>query len=132
MLRLLSGYWFSQALYTVAALGIADHIAGGRRTAVEIAAAAGADPDALYRLLRALSGIGIFHMGPDGFGLTPLSETLLSRRKDSLRPVALLGGHPLHWQAWGKLLECVTTGKTGFQLAHDTAFFDALARDPAL
>ena len=132
MLRLLSGYWFSQALYTVAVLGIADRIAAGPRTGDEIAAEAGADPDALYRLLRALSSIGIFSMGPRGFELTPLSETLLSQREDSLRPVALLGGHPLHWGAWGKLLASVKTGKTGFELAHGEAFFYALAHDVAL
>jgi hypothetical protein len=132
MLQLLSGYWFSQALYTVAALGVADCIAAGPRTGGEIAADVGAEPDALYRLLRALSSCGVFAMGPHGFALTPLSETLLSRRKNSLRPVALLGGHPLHWQAWGTLLESIRTGKAGFELAHGTRFFEALARDPAL
>jgi ubiquinone/menaquinone biosynthesis C-methylase UbiE len=129
MLRLLSGYWFSQALYAVAALGVADCIAGGPRTADEIAAEAGADPEALHRLLRALSSLGIFDMGPRGFELTPLSETLLSHREDSLRPVALLGGHPLHWGAWGKLLDSIKCGKPSFELAHGEGFFDALAGD---
>jgi hypothetical protein len=132
MLRLLSGYWFSQALYVVAALGVADHLCEGAKTADLLASELGADSDALYRLLRALSSAGIFTSGPRGFELTPLSETLRSDRADSLRAVALLGGHPLHWQAWGKLLDSVRTGKTAFELAHGQRFFDALGQDRAL
>ena len=132
MLQMLSGYWFSQALYVVAALQIADRLGAGPRTAEEIAVEAEVNSDALYRLLRALSSVGIFAMGPRGFELTPLSETLLSQREGSLQPVALLGGHPLHWNAWGKLLDCVKTGKPAFELAHGQPFFLALAQETTL
>ena len=71
-------------------------------------------------------------MDPHTFALTPLSETLRSDRHDSLRPVARLGGHPLHWQAWGNLLHSVRTGATAFDAAHGKSFFDALADDHVL
>jgi hypothetical protein len=130
MLRLLSGYWFSQALYVVAALGIADRLAAGPRSAAALAAEARADADALFRLLRALASAGILAEGPAGFALTPLSETLRADRAGSLRAVALLGGDPLHWQAWGKLLDAVRSGQSAFQLAHGEGFFAALERSP--
>jgi SAM-dependent methyltransferase len=132
MLRMLSGYWLSQTLYTVASLGIADRLVNGPKTAEELAAEVGADPDALFRLLRGLSSVGVFAMGPSGFTQTPLSETLRSDREDSLRPLALLGGHPAHWQAWGTLLESVRTGKTAFDLTHGQGFFEMLGGDSAL
>jgi hypothetical protein len=130
MLRLLSGYWFSQTLYVAAALGIPDRLAAGPKTADVLAEEAQVDPDALFRLLRGLSSTGIFaEVGPRTFALTPLSETLREDRKGSLRPMALLGGHPLHWQAWGKLLDAVKCGESAFTLAHALPFFDALEAD---
>ena len=133
MLRLLSGYWFSQTLYVVAALGIPDRLAAGPKTAEALAEEAAVDREALYRLLRGLSSAGIFaEVAPRTFALTPLSETLLEDRKASLRPVALLGGHPLHWQAWGNLLNGVKTGQTAFEFAHGRPFFDAVGADGEL
>jgi hypothetical protein len=132
MLQMLSGYWLSQTLYAAASLGIADRLVQGPKTAEQLALETGADRESLFRLLRGLSSMGVFAMGPGGFAQTPLSETLRSDREDSLRPLALLGGHPAHWQAWGKLLESVRTGETAFYLAHGEGFFEMLAEEPAL
>jgi hypothetical protein len=46
--------------------------------------------------------------------------------------MALVGGHPLHWQAWGGLLQSVRTGAPAFDATHGTTFFDALRATPAL
>jgi hypothetical protein len=133
MLWLLSGYWFSQTLYAAAELRIADRLAGGPKTADGLADEAAVDPEALYRLLRALSSAGIFaEVGPRTFALTPLSETLREDREGSLRPVALLGGHPLHWQAWGGLLQAVKNGESAFEAAHGHGLFDALRANDEL
>ena len=43
----------TQAVYAVARLGVADVLAGGARTAEDVAAELGTDPDATFRLLRA-------------------------------------------------------------------------------
>jgi hypothetical protein len=133
MLRLLSGYFYSQTLYVLAELRIADRLRAGPRSAVELAAAAGVDADALQRLLRALAALEVVDELPDGrFGLTPRAALLDSERPDSLRELAVLGGHPLHWGAWGKLLDAVTTGRTAFDAAAGRSWFDALAADPPL
>lgn len=133
MLRLLSGYYYSQTLYVFAELRIADRLREGPRSATELANLAGAEPEALHRLLRALASLGIVDEFADGrFGSTPLASLLDSERADSLHELAVLGGHPLHWSAWGKLLHAIETGATAFDAAAGRPWFEALAAEPAL
>ena len=61
LLRLASGYQLSQAIHVAARLDVADRLAGGPRSSDELAAETNADPDALYRLLRALAAAGVLH-----------------------------------------------------------------------
>jgi 2-polyprenyl-3-methyl-5-hydroxy-6-metoxy-1,4-benzoquinol methylase len=130
MLGLLSGYWYSQVLYVLAELGLADCLASGPKTAETLAQDTHCHEATLYRFLRALASAGILHeMDPGRFALTPLSETLRSDRRDSLRAAARLGGHPLHWQAWGNLLHSVRSGEPAFDATHGKSFFEALATD---
>ena len=58
--QMISGYWISQAIYAAAKFGIADHLKDGPKTVGELASATSTNPDALYRLLRALASVGIF------------------------------------------------------------------------
>ncbi len=131
MLGRLSGYWSSQCLYVMAELRVADLLANGPKTADVLAKETQCHAGSLFRLLRALAGTGILReVEPRRFALTPLSQTLRSDHPDSLGPVARLGGHPLHWQAWGQLLHSVRTGETAFDAAHGKGFFESLAEDP--
>jgi precorrin-6B methylase 2 len=133
MLGLLSGYWHSQMLFVMAELAIADCLAGGPKTAETLAEETHSHPETLYRFLRALASTGVLQEDhARAFSLTPLSETLRSDRRHSLRPMARLGGHRLHWQAWGHLLHSVRTGEPAFDAVHGRSFFDALASDAAL
>ena len=94
MLGLLSGYWYSQCLYVMAQLRIADLLAQGPRPAAELAVETWCHPDSLYRFLRALASAGLLReLDSQQFALTEISETLRSDHPTSLRPVALLGGH---------------------------------------
>jgi Dimerisation domain len=52
--RSADGFLTTQLLYVAAKLGVADALAEGPRTGPEIAAAVGADPDSLTRVLRGL------------------------------------------------------------------------------
>jgi hypothetical protein len=128
MLGLLSGYWFSATLHVVARLGIADLVARGPRTSADLAEATESHEPTLRRLLTALASAGIFtETEPATFAQSPMSETL-REAPGSLRSLAILGGDPAHWAAWGKLLHGVRTGETPFTLAHGEAFFDFLER----
>lgn len=102
-----------------ATLGLADALADGPRTVDELAAATATDPDALYRLLRALASIGVFHED-DGrrFSLAELGEELQTGSASSIAAWATFVGRPAHWQAWGDLLHSVRTGENAFRHVH--------------
>jgi hypothetical protein len=75
--NLVRGATATRALAIVSELGVADALAAGPRPAAEVAREVGADPETLYRLLRALAGEGVFAEGEPGvFRNTPASEML--------------------------------------------------------
>lgn len=115
LLPMMTSYWVSQAIYVAAELGVADHLTEGPATAGELATASGADPGALYRLLRALSSVGVFRQGADDrFGLTPMAELLRSGTPQSMRSLARLYGADLY-RAWGDLAHSVRSGQPAFE-----------------
>jgi hypothetical protein len=129
LLDVITGYWVSQAVYAAAKFGIADLLKGGPRPAAELARAVGAAEGALYRLLRALAGKGIFQeIGEGRFALTPLAELLCEDHPLSLRPLSVMFGD-LQYHAWGDIVHSVRTGKCAYEHRTGRAFFDDLAAD---
>jgi predicted O-methyltransferase YrrM len=117
--RLINGFQISQAIHVAAVLGVADHMATGPRPSDEIAAAVGAHPRALYRLLRALAAIGVLREHADRrFSLTAMGECLRSDAELSVRPSATYVGQAYRWQTWGHLLHSVKTGENAFRVLH--------------
>ena len=117
--RLIDGYKITQAIHVAAVLGIADHIAAGRHGIDEIAQAAEADPDALYRLLRALAAIDVLREGENRrFFLAPMGEPLRSDAEYPLAPFARLTGQAYYWRTWEHLLHSVKTGRNAFKDVH--------------
>src|SRR5262245_65131132 len=99
MNQLIRGYWTTQAIFVVAELGIADFLTDGPKDPDELGRLAGVQGDMLYRVLRALAGIGIFAEDTDGrFMLTPLAETLCG--DSGQRAYARLHGQELY-SPWG-------------------------------
>ncbi|HJS74163.1 MAG TPA: methyltransferase, partial [Vicinamibacteria bacterium] len=122
--------WVPQALHAAAELGIADAIGSGARPSDEIADAVGAHRGALYRLLRALTVIGVCEEMEDrSFRLTPLGECLRAEGPDTVRSWALLMGSPEIWRVWGRLTDCVRTGEHAWKL-EGTDAFTWLQQDP--
>jgi hypothetical protein len=116
LLGLINGFQITQAIHVASTLRIADHLSGGARSAGELAALTKSHPDSLYRLLRALSAVGVFHESEDRkFALTPMGDCL---RTDSATPIgawAEVVGSPYYWQAWGHLLHSIQSGENAFQ-----------------
>lgn len=111
--RLITSYWIPQSIHAAAVLGVADVLAGGPKPSVEVARAVGADPDALHRLLRALVALGLCTAEDDGaFALTDLGACLRRDSKDSVRAWAVMLGGETHWRSWGRLVECIRTGRS--------------------
>src|SRR5947208_9114216 len=81
-----TSYWISRILYAAAALGLADQLAAGPKSAAELAGATGTHGPSLHRLMRALAGLGVL-TERDGqrFALTPLGESLKSGAPGSAR-----------------------------------------------
>jgi hypothetical protein len=76
-----------------AKLGVADALAGGPRTGAEIAAAVGADPDSLTRVLRGLVLDEVLaEAGGGRFALTEVGERLRGDVHGSLREGVLVTG----------------------------------------
>src|SRR2546426_10254565 len=74
-IRMTMGHWVAQCVFVACELRIPDLVAGGPRTADELASETGADPVAMLRLLRALASLdGLPHPGDGGFEAAPLSE----------------------------------------------------------
>lgn len=114
MLQIISGFWISRAVYVIARLGIPDILKSGPKTADELASATKTHAPSLYRVLRALASVRVLSAEGETFGLTPLSETLVTDAPGSLRwfTVSELGQE--HYPAWGNLMHSVKTGDIAF------------------
>ena len=127
LFSLTQGFKTTQALYVAAKLGVADHLQQGPRKAKALAKEIGANPKALYRLLRHLAAIGIFSKDESGkFGLTPLGELLRTDNPESMRYGVIFTGEE-NYKAAGNLLHAVRTGETAFDNLYGKGHFDWLA-----
>ncbi len=136
LIGMLSGAWVAQAGYVVAALGVAEHLVDGPRTATQLAEACDADPDALYRILRALASVGLFEQSDfeptveDTFALTPLSTLLRGDVPQSAKQTAIMLGEEV-FQGFGELLHTAKTGTPGFNKAYGKPMYEYLGANPA-
>lgn len=114
----LQAVYLARAYYVAAELGVADLLKDGPKGIGDIARTVGADEKSLYRILRALASFGVF-AGNDRreFEMTDRARALLSEGKESLRDWILLTGSDACWQAFGRTLDAVKTGRNGFDLA---------------
>jgi SAM-dependent methyltransferase len=121
--------WLSQAIYVAAKLGIADLLRDGPQSCVALAIASNSDAPSLFRLMRALSSVGIFaHLGRDRFALSRLAESLQTDVRGSLRAIVITIGE-IHYQACGSLLYSVQTGSPAFNTLFGTSLFDYLQQN---
>jgi hypothetical protein len=114
MMQMITGFWTSCCIHVAAKLDIADILADGTMSIDELAERTRCDSRSLYRVLRALSRVGVFRETETGaFGNTGLSDTLRSGVPGSLKALAItqLGDH---LPAWGNLMYSVKTGRTAF------------------
>lgn len=107
-------------LRIAAELGVADVLADGPRGAEEIAEAVGADPGALFRLLRALASVGVLAQEGGGvFWLTPAGERLRPGAEDSVHTSLLNVDSQL---AWLHGVDTIRTGRSVFDERHGGFF----------
>jgi len=106
----------SACLYAAAKAKVADHLAGGPKSAAELAHASKTNEDMLYRILRALASIGVFReTAPRTFANTPISEAIRTDAPNSARDAVLFIADPLHMKIYGELTHTLETGETAFK-----------------
>lgn len=128
---MIHGYRLTQALYVAASLGVADLLGDGPKTVDELAAATGANGDALYRVLRALASVGVFAETTERrFTLTPMAALLRQDHPLSLRAMILYAATE-PYRAWANLLPGVMTGDNPFEQVFGAQHFEYLAQHPA-
>jgi hypothetical protein len=130
-MQMVLGCLVSQAVCVAAKLGVADQLAGGAKSAGELAEATGAHERSLYRLLRTLASVGVFRELPERrFELTPMSEALRSDAPGSLRDASIFMGEEWHWRVWGHTIESVRTGGSAWERAHGSEIFSWFSTHP--
>jgi 2,7-dihydroxy-5-methyl-1-naphthoate 7-O-methyltransferase len=116
-------------IHVVSTLRIADRIAAGMGQIDDLAAASGADPDSLHRVLRHLVGKGLFEEpAPGQIALNQPARSLL----DSSLRLGLnldgIGGRMAY--AWGSLLTAVRTGAPAYHTVFGRPSWEDLEAHP--
>ena len=125
------GYWVSRIVYAAAKLGLADHLAGGPKSAAELAGPTRTHAPSLHRLMRTLASLGILSEDVNHrFGLTFLGDALKTGAPGSARATILSLASDWWWRGWEPFLYCVETGKTGMEKALGMTGFEYLAKHP--
>ena len=110
LLQLSGGSVLPRCLHAVANLGIADALGDRPQAAAALAAATGAHPASLDRVLRLLSTYGIFEQRDGLYSHTPTSRLLRTDHPQSMRPLVRMLGLPAFWAGIGELEHSLRTG----------------------
>jgi hypothetical protein len=131
LLRLIDGFRVTQTIHAAVELGIPDLLGDEERTADDLAEATRADPETLYRLLRALASLGILREAEDRrFSLAELGEPLRADAPGSLRGWVRLQGRDHIWRSWGNLTNAVRAGENSFRALHGMDIWEWRAEHP--
>lgn len=123
-LRALSDFAAPWAVWIAATLRLPDHLEAGATRLEHLAERAGADPDALRRLLWYLVARGVFAEEGGAYANTDLSRLLLD--EVGWRPWLDLEEAPGVWaESWTRLLQGVRTGSPG---RDEVWYYEELAR----
>jgi len=131
LMQIFSGFMVAGAVSALARLGVPDHLDSASQSADELAPKVGAQPEPLYRLMRATASVGVLAEGPDGkFSQTPMSAALRSTGPISLRGWAIFQSQELHMRGWDHLEYCVRTGKQALEKIYGKAAFELFGEMP--
>ncbi|MCU1237065.1 MAG: hydroxyneurosporene-O-methyltransferase [Candidatus Solibacter sp.] len=118
-------------VHVAVTLRVAEHLNTGNTTIAGIAPAAGADPEALHRVLRHLVAKGLFEEpSPGVFALNEAARQLL---EPATRLAFDLDGFGSRMAgAWGTLLSAVRTGRPAYHEAFGRPYWEDLDAHPRL
>lgn len=135
LVPLLFGSLAAQTLRAAVRLKVVELIGEGERTAADVAADAGTQPQATLRLLRALAGLGLLReagTAPGTFSVAPAGVLLDPAHPASVASLVTMFTEPTMLRAWEHLDVSVRTGGTSFDSVFGKDFFAHLKEHPEL
>jgi hypothetical protein len=130
MMQMITGFWTSCCIYIAAKLSIPDKLVEKPKTAAQLAHETQTHEPSLYRLLRALSSIGIFFQNDSNeFELTPYGQILRSDVPGSMRAYSIMNIE-YHYSAWGNLMHSIQTGEIAFDHLHNETLWEFYKKAP--
>jgi hypothetical protein len=130
ILSVSTAYWASRCLHLVADCGVADALGDEPLPATALAAKTGTNPDALHRVLRALTNHGIFTLQDGRFSHNAASRLLRSDNPASMRSLARMMGLDFHWDVFRELGHSLKTGESAGDKAIPGGLFAHLRAHP--
>jgi predicted transcriptional regulator len=132
-LDLIIGRWRSQILYAGVELGVFEHLSSNPKNASDISRALDLDYNLAYRLLRALSSLGLLRESVNrDFTITQKGEFLRKDNPKTLRGIALLEEGPEHYALWKHLRAMIKDGKqNAFPREYGQKLFEFTENNPA-
>ena len=128
MMQWITSKWITKPIYVVSELGVADLMCDGPKSVEALAEETNTHAPTLFRILRALSSVGVFVETEDRvFGLTPLARCLCS---NALRSMARMFLAQWHDKAWNGLSHTARTGEPGFDHMFGKASFEWFEAHP--
>jgi hypothetical protein len=110
LLQISGGGVLPRCLHAIANLGVADALGEFPESALALAAATGANADALARALRLLAAHGVFTHTNGLFRHNEASRLLRADHPQSLRPMVRMFGLPAFWPVQGEMEAAIRTG----------------------
>ena len=136
VVSLSASFMVSAALHAVATLDVATQLRFGPRSAEQLAAACGADADALHRAMRLLAAHGVFRLTPPRtYELDAAARCLLPGEPGSVHAAVSWLADAFHFKVFGAeggMLRSLRTGEPAVASAVGAPIFEHLAADPAL
>lgn len=130
ILSLVGGEWLAKSVYTAAELDIASHLQQGPKNIEELALLTKSNTENLYRLMRLLSSVGVFHEDENRiFSNTATSELLAKDHPQSLRSLTLFYSQEMS-KSFDHLTHCIKEGKPAFDLAFHQPVFTYFRHHP--
>ena len=132
LIQLGTAFWQSRALCVAARLDVASMLGDQPMDADELARQLGVQSDPLYRLLRMLVAMGVFHEDRSHrFSNNRLSAHLRTDHRQCVRAMILMHNSPEMAAPWFQTLEHgVRTGEVPFEASHGQDLYGYMTQHP--
>jgi hypothetical protein len=131
LLLLIAGEWISRAIYVATKLHIADYLEEGPKSIQELVTLSQSHPESLTRILRTLTGFGVFEERTPGVFANSKTSSLLSQSNaDTLYATSIYYGEDVH-KSWDELFNSLKTGIPAFELVFKQPVFNYFKDNPS-